>query len=139
MKYTECKDCILNSHRGFHFEMDGVTTCDQYGNCMFLSQKNEQEGDLISREALINAKPEFMNEKVVRDTKYQTTKDRIYAKAWNACNSYWLNTIKNASALQEDHIIPEHYIDPDEFEYYEDEDVKKILERQKEVENENSI
>jgi hypothetical protein len=52
--------------------------------------------DLISREALINAKPEFMNEKIVRDTKYQTSKDRIYAKAWNACNSYWLNTIKNA-------------------------------------------
>lgn len=52
--------------------------------------------DLISRETLINAKPEFMNEKVVRDTKYQTTKDRVYAKAWNACNSYWLNIIKNA-------------------------------------------
>lgn len=52
--------------------------------------------DLISREALINAKPEFMNEKIVRDTKYQTSKDRIYARAWNACNSYWLNIIENA-------------------------------------------
>lgn len=30
----------------------------------------------------------------------------------------------------EDHIIPEPYIDPDEFEYYEDVDVKKILKRQ---------
>lgn len=57
--------------------------------------------DLINREALINAKPEFMNEKVVRDTKYRTTKDRIYAKAFNACNSYWLNTIKNATAAEE--------------------------------------
>jgi hypothetical protein len=57
--------------------------------------------DLISREALINAKPEFMNEKVVRDTKYQTSKDRIYAKAWNACNSYWLDTIINALAAEE--------------------------------------
>lgn len=57
--------------------------------------------DLISRDALINTKPEFMNEKVVRDTKYQTTKDRIYAKAWNACNSYWLNTIKNVTAVEE--------------------------------------
>jgi hypothetical protein len=57
--------------------------------------------DLINREALINAKPEFMNEKIVRDTKYRTTKDRIYAKAWNACNSYWLNTIKNAPASEE--------------------------------------
>lgn len=52
--------------------------------------------DLIRRDILINSKPEFMNEKVVRDTKYQTAKDRIYAKAWNACNSCWLNTIKNA-------------------------------------------
>lgn len=50
--------------------------------------------DLISREALENAKPEFMNEKVTHDTKYRTTKDRIYAKAWNACNSCWLDTIK---------------------------------------------
>ena len=55
--------------------------------------------DLISREALKNAKPEFMNEKIVRDTKYRTTKDRIYAKAWNACNSYWLNTIDNAPTV----------------------------------------
>lgn len=57
--------------------------------------------DLISRDDLINAKPEFRNEKVVRDTKYRTAKDRIYAKAWNACNSYWLNTIKNASTVKE--------------------------------------
>ena len=57
--------------------------------------------DLISRSDLINAKPEFRNEKVVRDTKYQTTKDRIYAKAWNACNSYWLDTIKNAPTVEE--------------------------------------
>jgi hypothetical protein len=57
--------------------------------------------DLISRENLINAKPEFMNEKVVRDTRYRTTKDRIYAKAWNTCNSYWLDTIKNAPAIEE--------------------------------------
>ena len=57
--------------------------------------------DLISREALINAKPEFLNEKVVHDTKYQTTKSRIYAKAWNACNSEWLNTIKNAPTVEE--------------------------------------
>ena len=100
MEHAECKDCILNSHRGFHFEMDGVTTCDQYGDCMFFKSKEKQGGDLISREALINAKPEFMNEKVVRDTKYQTTKDRIYAKAWNACNSYWLDTIKNALTVE---------------------------------------
>ena len=55
--------------------------------------------DLISRDALINTKPEFMNERAVRDTKYQTTKDRIYAKAWNACNSYWLNNIDNAPTV----------------------------------------
>lgn len=59
------------------------------------------ENDLIGREDLINAKPEFMNENVVRDTKYRTAKDRIYAKAWNACNYYWLNTIKNAPAVEE--------------------------------------
>lgn len=58
--------------------------------------------DLISRENLKNAKPEFMNEKVVRDTKYQTTKDRIYAKAWNTCNSYWLNTINNAPTVEQE-------------------------------------
>lgn len=57
--------------------------------------------DLISRKVLINAKPEFMNEKIVRDTKYQTSKDRIYAKAWNACNSYWLDTIENAPVVEE--------------------------------------
>lgn len=56
--------------------------------------------DLINRSDLINAKPEFMNEKVVRDTKYRTTKDRIYVKAWNACNSYWLDTIDNAPTVE---------------------------------------
>ena len=61
--------------------------------------------DLISRSDLINAKPEFMNEKVIRDTKYRTTKDRIYANAWNACNTYWLNTIKNAPTVEEVSVI----------------------------------
>ena len=55
---------------------------------------------LINADALKNAKPEFMNEKVVRDTKYRTSKDRIYAKAWNACNDYWLNTINNAPTVE---------------------------------------
>lgn len=58
--------------------------------------------DLISRSDLLNVKPEFLNEKVVRDTKYQTTKDRVYAKAWNACNSCWLNTVKNAPTVETD-------------------------------------
>lgn len=57
--------------------------------------------DLINRADLINAKPEFMNEKIVRDTKYRTAKDRIYAKAWNTCNSYWLNIIRNAPIAEE--------------------------------------
>lgn len=58
-------------------------------------------GDLISRDDLINAKPEFLNETVVHDTKYQTAKARIYAKAWNACISYWLDIIKNALTVDE--------------------------------------
>ena len=66
--------------------------------------------DLISREALKNTKPEFMNEKVVRDTKYQTTKDRIYAKAWNVCNSYWLNIINNAPTVEPTYQMPKDYI-----------------------------
>ena len=57
------------------------------------------QGDLISRDDLRNARPEYMNEKVVRDTKYRTSKDRIYAKAWNACNHYWLNTIDTAPTV----------------------------------------
>ena len=63
---------------------------------------DSMSNDSISRRALINDKPEFLNEKVVRDTKYQTTKDRIYAKAWNDCNSYWLNTIINAPTKEEE-------------------------------------
>lgn len=60
--------------------------------------------DLISREALKNAKPEFLNEKVVSDTKYQTTKLRIYAKAWNACNSCWIDLIDNAPAVRNEYM-----------------------------------
>ncbi|MBO4542410.1 MAG: hypothetical protein J5725_04425 [Bacteroidales bacterium] len=65
--------------------------------------------DLINRNDLIDVKPEFMNEKVVRDTKYRTAKDRIYAKAWNACNSYWLNTIKNAPTVEISGLPKIHY------------------------------
>ena len=56
--------------------------------------------DLISRGDLRNNRPEFMNEKIVRDTKYQTAKDRTYAKAWNTCNSYWLDIIANAPTVE---------------------------------------
>lgn len=69
------------------------------------------DNDLISRSALINSKPEFMNEKIIRDTKYRTTKDRIYAKAWNACNSYWLNTIDNAPTVELRDVYNQGYFD----------------------------
>ena len=69
---------------------------------MRLIDADELNNDLISRSALINSKTEFMNYYIILDTKYRTTKYRIYAKAWNACNSYWLNTIDNAPTVEPD-------------------------------------
>ena len=50
--------------------------------------------DLISRQAAIDAKQEFRNPNVVRDTEARTAYDRTYANGWNDCNSAWINAIK---------------------------------------------
>lgn len=56
--------------------------------------------DLISRQAAINAKQEFRNPNVVRDTEARTAYDRTYANGWNDCNSAWINAIKALPSAQ---------------------------------------
>ena len=56
--------------------------------------------DLISRQAAINAKQEFRNPNVVRNTEARTAYDRTYANGWNDCNSAWINAIKALPSAQ---------------------------------------
>ena len=62
--------------------------------------------DLISRQAAINAKQEFRNPNVVRDTEARTAYDRTYANGWNDCNSAWINAIKALPSAQPEEVIP---------------------------------
>lgn len=90
---------ISNNHSAIRLNTNQIANNDAILDCIDWLHKEPTVSAEISRDDLINARPEFRNEKVVRDTKYRTTKDRIYAKAWNACNSYWLNTIENAPTV----------------------------------------
>ena len=56
--------------------------------------------DLISRQAAIDAKQEFRNPNVVRNTEARTAYDRTYANGWNDCNSAWINAIKALPSVQ---------------------------------------
>ena len=56
--------------------------------------------DLISRQAAIDAKMEFLNPNVKRDTKEQTEHDRVFAEGWNACNSHWIKEMENLPSAQ---------------------------------------
>ena len=56
--------------------------------------------DLISRQAAIDAKQEFRNPNVVRNTEARTAYDRTYANGWNDCNSAWINAIKALPSAQ---------------------------------------
>ena len=53
-----------------------------------------KKDDLIQK-----CKQEFRNEKVIRESKYKTEKDRAYAKGWNACNNAWINAILNDDSI----------------------------------------
>jgi len=58
--------------------------------------------DCISRQAAIDAKMEFLNPNVKRDTKEQTEHDRVFAEGWNACNSHWIKEMENLPSAQPD-------------------------------------
>ena len=60
-------------------------------------EQNERD-DLITLEDAIQAKPEMLNENIVRDTEEQTRYDRAYSKGWNACNSIFIQNLKNVCA-----------------------------------------
>ena len=49
--------------------------------------------DLISRQAAIELKSEFLNPNVNRETEEQTAIDRAYARGWNSCNTHWIKEI----------------------------------------------
>ena len=56
--------------------------------------------DLISRQDAIDAKAEFLNPNVIRETEEQTIIDGAYAKGWNACNSRWIESIRNLPSVE---------------------------------------
>ena len=60
---------------------------------MQLSEE-DATSDCISRQAVIELKPEFLNPKVNRETEEQTAIDRAYARGWNSCNTYWIKEIR---------------------------------------------
>ena len=62
--------------------------------------KQEPCEDTISRQAAIEAKMEFLNPNVKRDTKEQTEHDRVFAEGWNACNSHWIKEMENLPSAQ---------------------------------------
>ena len=62
--------------------------------------------DLISRQSAIDAKQEFRNPNVVRNTEARTAYDRTYANGWNDCNSAWINAIKALPSAQSEEVTP---------------------------------
>jgi hypothetical protein len=49
--------------------------------------------DLIYRQDAEQAKMEFLNTKVTKETEEQTIHDRAYAEGWNDCNSAYIKAI----------------------------------------------
>lgn len=56
--------------------------------------------DLISRQAAIELKSEFLNPNVNRETEEQTAIDRAYARGWNSCNTHWIDEISDLPSAQ---------------------------------------
>ena len=56
--------------------------------------------DLISRQAAIELKSEFLNPNVNRETEEHTAIDRAYARGWNSCNTHWIKEISELPSVQ---------------------------------------
>ena len=58
------------------------------------------DNGLISRQAAIELKSEFLNPNVNRETEEQTAIDRAYARGWNSCNTHWIDEISKLPSAQ---------------------------------------
>lgn len=56
--------------------------------------RGEPLEDNITEASILECKPEFLSEKVVRESADETMHDRWYAKGWNDCNNTWIAHIK---------------------------------------------
>lgn len=115
MPIFSCKNYELAE--GYCYEKN---TCSNYDKEILNCGRNMR--DLISRVELKNHRPEYLNEKM------DNTEKANYNKGWNACNTFWLNILKeqptayNVAWVLEQleknmQIAKEHY------EYLKDEDI----------------
>lgn len=65
------------------------------------------DNERISRQAVIELKPEFLNPNVNRETEEQTAIDRAYARGWNACNTHWIKEINALPSAPPENILKE--------------------------------
>lgn len=78
-------------------------TEEEVKECMTMSVKAlEQQTceDCVSREEVMQSKPECLNEDVERDTPTQTLIDRTYSKGWNTCLRVFLDNIKQLTSIK---------------------------------------
>ena len=70
--------------------------------------------DYIKREDAINARNEYLNETVEKDSEEQTAHDRAYAEGWNACNYEYLGNIKELPSADVVPVRHGHWIHVDD-------------------------
>ena len=67
--------------------------------------------DLIYRQDAEQAKMEFLNTKVTKETEEQTIHDRAYAEGWNDCNSAYIKAIMELPSAEPEPAIPLSWIE----------------------------
>lgn len=97
---AELDVAIKQNGHGIYMKTDSAKMVKNTILSLLSAKLNCYENDVINRQDVLQAKQEFLNNNVVRESKARTAFERTYANGWNDCNKAWIDTIEQLPSAE---------------------------------------